>query len=122
MAKSNPALPGFYVLGIVTVGADVLTNGISLVTAFPNEQIQGETVATIIFCTHEDNAAAGVIYIGDLTMTSSPATTAAFSLLGPNVIDTSLQNTAGLNTIPLANIKIGASAAGLKVRVSVLIG
>lgn len=122
MAKLSTSLPGFYVLGVVNVGPDVLTNGITLVTAFPNEAIAGECVASVIFSTHENNGSTGIIYIGDLTMTSSFATTAAITLIGPNVIDNSLTNMGGNNTIPLGNIKIGASASGLKVRVSVLVG
>ena len=121
MPKTSPALPGFYVLGVVTVGPDVINSGITLSGAFPNEPIMGETVATVIFCTHESNGANDLIYIGDLTMTSSFSATAAISLKGPNVIDTSLQDMGGKNVIPLGNIKIGASTSGARVRVSVLV-
>src|SRR4030095_11703530 len=121
MPTLSLALLGFYTLGVITVGADVLTNGISLAAAFPLEALGGETVYTVTFCSHESNSAAGVIYIGDLTMGASPSTTAALTLLGPNVI-ASLVNTNGINTIPLGNIKVNASTAGLRVRVSVLVG
>jgi hypothetical protein len=121
MAKTSLALPGFYTFGVVNIGADVLTNGITLASAFPDEAIKGEQVNTVIFCSHESNSASGVIYIGDLNMGANPTTTAALTLLGPNIIQ-SFVNQNGLNTIPLGNIKFNASAADLKVRVSVIVG
>lgn len=112
----NPALPGLIVLGIVTV--DVPGRPISLAQAFPTREISGATAATIQFCTHQSNAAGDLIYIGDSTMTTGP-NTAFMSLLGPNAVY-KLENKAGLDTLPLGNIKIDASVSGARVRVSAL--
>jgi hypothetical protein len=122
MPQLNSVFPGLTFLGLININATMLTNGISLIDAFPQWAIRNTTVSTIIFCTHENNSAGGVIYIGDLTMTSSPSTTASLSLLGPNVIDQSMADPTGKNTIALGNVKINASVANQAVRVSVLIG
>lgn len=120
MANTSLAVPGFTVLGTIVLDASTTANGITLAAAFPNLAIQGETVASVIFCTGEANGASAIIYIGDLSMTSNPAATCAYTLKGPAIINTSLSNMGGLNTIPLGNIKVNTDTAGSKLRVSVL--
>src|SRR4030095_7969159 len=97
-------LSGFTAVGVVTVGTSLIRLSSS------------QTAATVLFCTGENNT--GVVYIGDGTMTTSDR--ALLTLSGASV-RAKFENQDALNTIPLGNITLLASAAGQIIRISVLV-